>query len=627
MAERYNERNQGLGQVKPRSAPAAGELYRSYQRILPIFLIGWAIALWLVSLPFVKPREMTDVGLLSVLPFPYYFGLIILTFSFCYVVFRQPDRGWLLNLHVLAFILMIHATPTLVYGTLRYSWSWKHVGITDYIVRNGSVNPTIDFLSAYHNWPGFFVLNSLIVEASGVESALIYAPAATLFFNLLFFGALTMIFRALTADRRLIWLSMWFFFLADWIGQDYFAPQSFAYFFYLVIIGILLRWFAMRSANAHQTQPTPVSGYRTRLIDRLRGRLTYIVPGPAASPAQRVILISLVVLLMAVITSSHQLTPLMLIIALAFLVLAGVVYPRGLPLLMLVMTAAWIFFVAGPFSINELENQITTFGHVTQNVSANLINLRTASTGQVVIALMGRGLTMLMIVLGIAGFIVRLIKGHFDLAAMLLALVPFPMLAASSYGGEILFRIYFFALPFLAFFTASLFVPDREAGRSLLAPIGAGLLSLAIITAFLFAYYGKEKQYYMTPEEIQAANFMYDNALPGSLIVEGTRNYPSLFRNYEKFTYVPISREPAEQVQAMVSDPVNELNRWMENRRYPAAYVLITRSMKAEIDMVGDMPPRSLDEIEQKLKGSGKFQVLYQNQDAIIFVLKEREHE
>lgn len=632
MAERYQQRSKDLEDVKSefstylgRTQPGATAVLHELQRLLPIALIAVAVFLWLISLPVVKPRDMTDIGLLSVLPVTYYLGLIVLTASFSYTVFRHAEWRWLLFLHVLTFIVMIHATPAILYGTLRYSWAWKHVGITDYIMRHGSVNPNIDFFNAYHNWPGFFALNALITQAAGLSSALDYASWATLFFNLMFFGALLTIYRSLTTDSRLIWLSVWFFFLTDWIGQDYFAPQSFGYFFYLVIIGILLRWFAIRRQRRSLDQTMPIPAHPRRgLWGWLAERISEPVEGPALAPAQRVLLLAIVIVLMASIVFSHQLTPFMLLSALLMLVLFGVIYPRSLPFLMGVMVLAWVFFVATPFTGQNLNSMLSSFGTVKSNVSGNLINLHEASTGQVVIAIMGRGLTLMVIFLAAAGFLRRLRKGHFDLAAMLLVVIPFPMLVANNYGGEILFRIYFFALPFMAFFLSGLFLPTQESGRSLVAPVLSALLSVGIIVAFLFAYYGKEKQYYFTPEEVAAANYLYGNALPGSLLIEGTGDYPARFRNYELYTYVPIDLEPTEAKAQIIANPASEMQRWMGNRQYPAAYIFITRSMMAEVNMVGSMPAGSLESITRKLMDSDKFKVLYSNQDAVIFVLKDR---
>ena len=49
------------------------------------------------------------------------------------------------------------------------------------------------------------------------------------------------VFRGLTRNKRLIWLALWFFFIINWVGQDYFSPQAMAYVLYLACIGLLIR--------------------------------------------------------------------------------------------------------------------------------------------------------------------------------------------------------------------------------------------------------------------------------------------------------------------------------------------------------------------------------------------------
>ncbi|HEY3109153.1 MAG TPA: glycosyltransferase, partial [Chloroflexota bacterium] len=179
------------------------------------------VALWAGALPWVELRRMTDLGLVSVLPPLAYLGLAILAASFCLAVRRRETPEPVLLAHVAALVLLIHATPPLVYGTLRYSWAWKHVGIVDYIQRHGSVDPGIAYLNAYHNWPGFFALSALALGAAGVPSAIGVATWAPPVFNLLFGGGVLLVVRALTTDRRLVWLSVWLFVATNWVGQDY----------------------------------------------------------------------------------------------------------------------------------------------------------------------------------------------------------------------------------------------------------------------------------------------------------------------------------------------------------------------------------------------------------------------
>jgi hypothetical protein len=604
---------------------------------LPYGLLAVAVLLWLVSLPAVDLREMTDIGLLAVLPVAYYLALLMITVSFCLLAYRNPERTRLLLLHLVTLIAMFHATPAMLYRTLRYSWAWKHAGIVDYIQRYGSVDTTIPALNAYHNWPGFFAFNALLTDAAGLENAVQYAAWGSLFFNLLFLGALLLVFRSLSSDLRLVWMATWFFFLANWVGQDYFSPQSFVYLLYLFILGIILTGFRAYWPPAEDhirrwlRHPRISRFFHGMLVNSSSGAATMASPaaGPALAveppqPVQRLMFMALTILFMAVISFSHQLTPLMAVSALVLLTLFQVIYTRGLMVMMGVLAIGWIWLYASPFMGANLRSVLASVGAVEGNVSGNLINLELASTGQVVVALMGRGLTVLVMLLAGIGFFRRLRNGKLDLAAALLMASPFLMLFGNAYGGEILFRIYFFAVPFMAFFIAGLFYPRHDLGRNWATPAAAAVLSVVMVVGFLFAYYGKEKQYYFSPGEVAAAEYLFNNAPPGSLIVEGTRNYPSLFRNYEHYIYVAIDREPERSREEFVQDPVPMMVRWMANPEYPAAYLIVTRSMKAEIDMVGTLPAGSLGWLETALIESDQFEVLYNDRDAKIFVLRER---
>jgi hypothetical protein len=217
--------------------------------LLLIPLCG-AIGLWASALPVIHVRDMTDLGLLSVFPLSIYIALGLLTIGFCLVVQRPQTPVWLLACYMIALVVIIHGTPHLLYGTLRYSWAWKHIGIVDYIQRHGMVNPEIAALHVYHNWPGFFALNAVLTEVAGFDSALAYAGWAPAFFNLLTGSALLLVLTTFTSERRLIGFSLWIFFLSNWIGQDYFSPQAFSYF--LSAHGLCLnKWLPTAARPAH----------------------------------------------------------------------------------------------------------------------------------------------------------------------------------------------------------------------------------------------------------------------------------------------------------------------------------------------------------------------------------------
>ena len=590
-----------------------------------ITFLGIALVLWIVSLRHVDLSKMDDLGLVSVLPPAYFGALILLTLGYGFLLSRPKlSETWLLLYNIL-LILVIHATPNLLYGTLRYSWAWKHVGIVDYIQRYGSVDPTIGLLNIYHNWPGFFASSAFLTQGAGLESALAIAGWAPAFSNLLYLGAILFIFKAMTLDRHLIWFGVWLFFLTSWVGQDYFSPQSLSYFFYLVIIGILLRWFQAKQPLFSSIRPLKISWVKT-LAERYHG---YHQParelGREPTRQQRLSLGAMVLLLIFAIVSSHQLTPFILLSAVLALVVFSYCSWRGLPLIIFLMILFWLNLPARTYFYANLKELYETLGQPGFNIGSNLANLSLLSRDQIIVANAGRGLSALIFLAAIAGIFRRLAHNILDMPAILLSVAPLPMLLISSYGGEIIFRVYFFALPFAAFLAAGLVfagkprtqdMPDKVPWRT--SAIISGM-SIVLLVGLLLSYYGKERQYHFTAQEVQAARLIYQNAPANTLLIEGSRDYPSQFLNYENFIYVPLDREPGDTIRRVLSHPDKVLGEWMADERYSDAYLIITRSQEAYVNAVGAMPDGSLERIEDLLRQSPNFIVVYDSPDAVVF--------
>ena len=106
-------------------------------------------------------------------------------------------------------------------------------------------------------------------------------------------------------------------------------------------------------------------------------------------------------------------------------------------------------------------------------------------------------------------------------------------------------------------------------------------------------------------------------------MVEGSRNYPAQFHNYERFTYVAIDREPFESYGPMLVDPAYRLQDWLSDPRYSDGYVLITKGQKFAVDAERYMPVGALDTIETGLRHSPAFRVAYDTGDAVVFVLAD----
>jgi len=198
---------------------------------------------------------------------------------------------------------------------------------------------------------------------------------------------------------------------------------------------------------------------------------------------------------------------------------------------------------------------------------------------------------------------------------------PAVVLAANNFGGEILFRVFLFSLPFAAFFAAHALV-DLPLLRGRLGALVPFVVSLALLAGFLLAHFGKDGHYVFTPEEVAAATWLADNAPEGSLLVEGSRNYPTQFHNYEYFRYVPIDREPLATRREIARRPVRTLERWMTDERDTAAYVLLTRSQQREETAMGFRPAGFLAGLEEDLRTSDRFAIAFENRDAVIFTLR-----
>ncbi len=585
-------------------------------QLIPVL---FALLLWSLALKHVDLSKMSDLGLVTVLPFSFYFALFVLTISFAIQAYRARNLP-MIFLHIVVLIFIIHGTPQILYGTIRYSWAWKHIGIIDYIQRNSSVNPDITYLNVYQNWPGFFSFGALFNQLSGIDSARVYAGWAPVFFNLLDIGPLVLIFRSLTRDRRLIFTGTWFFYLGNWIGQDYFSPQALAYFLYLVILAVVLRWLRVaRIPERVEIQRWVKSAPLAAVIQKLFIRtITSGYPESSLGKFQRAGLTAILILIFVAITTSHQLTPFMAISALVALTLFPVLSGKRLALLFAVMTVTWIVYMATAFLNGNLQMMVSTIGSLLGNFSGNLVNLQGTSQAQILIAFMDRGLTAFVIGLALLGILTRLRHNTWDVPAVLLMVSPLLMLAASAYGGEILFRVYYFSLPFLAFFAAALFYPKISSGHSFSAAIII-YISLIMLAGFTFAYYGKENMNYFSPQEITASDYLHQIAPPGSLIMDGTTSWPFLYKNYDEYTYITISTFSEKGEQKVISDPVDTITQIMSN--YPAAYLVINHSQVAEENLTYALPPGSLEHIQAVLINSPRFKVVYQNQDAIIFTL------
>jgi len=378
------------------------------------------------------------------------------------------------------------------------------------------------------------------------------------------------------------------------VGQDYFSPQAFTLFFHFIVLGLVGHFFSYRD----------------------------LLPKQKILPT---LLILLSVLL--VVATSHQLTPFVSILSLCAVTLFSRNRLPVLPLLMAVVTVTWLIYGAAPFTRVEMRELIASFGKVSENFDDTLTSLSSLNQAGRFVALAGRALTLSVWGLAFVAIVGHLYQHRAYANWRLLALTgaPFLLLAGNSYGGEIQFRIYLFSLPFMALWTARLFAAKPVAAWKQLSATFA--LSAALIACFLVAYYGNDKQYYFSPDEIRATRVLYEVAPRGSLIVEVSPNYPSKYVNYDFYTHVAISREPAAAITKIVNRPVGEMERWMSNEAYTDAFIILTESQKDAEDPIGSIARKDMNHIQRKLINAPIFKIVYKNREAVVLTLRDRPRE
>lgn len=542
--------------------------------------IAGSILLWSVGFAGSDPLEMGELGLLSQFNSASVTAILLLLGSTLVCIYLHRP-GWVVGTHLVTYIALIHGTPAVLYETVRYSWSYKHLGVVEYILRTGTVEPGLDVNPIYHNWPGLFAASALVADLGGEGAANAMALWAPLGFNLILLVVLRYLFRGLTGRPSVVWLALLIYFTMTWVGQDYFSPQAAAYILYLGMVGLLVR-------------------------NRRGG-------------AMRLVMFTLLV---AAIAVTHQITLIILLMAVAALVVTRRTRGWYLPVIAVVVVSAWALTFAHDYTIYNFQDLISGFGQPLSNADATLSKSSGATGVQLVVVWGGRFTVAAAAALALLGVARTRRSGTLQWSAVILTLVPVAVLVQMSFGGEALLRVFLFSAPFIAFLAAEACAPrvgvhgfDQRRFRT------AVLAMVLIVPGFLLGYYGKERYNHLSDHEITASLWVAANAPAGSLLVEGDVNYPRQLEHHEKFTYVPLSQEPS--VDRVLSNPEEALHRWLSNSRYVNGYVVITRSQKIGAEMDRSLPPGALTELEHELTVSPLFSVVHSSVDATIFTLSE----
>jgi len=572
-----------------------------------------SVGLYLLSIKDIHLLNMTDLGLASVLPWSIYVSILFLCLGFILTLKQKTLREPLLFLHVILLIMMLYGVTLPVEEAPRFNVTWRHAGLVDYVQRNEAIHPSSD---AYLNWPGFFILSAFVAEVAGLKSILDIAAYASVFNNLLYIGALMMIFRSVTRNRRLAWLAIWLFYVANWIAQDYFSPQGLNYFLYLTILGIILCWF-----RGNPSKRFLETFARPRFLRFLSTSVPSKELRPTITTDRSVALALCLMILAAFSVSSHQLTPFAILFCVTALTVLQFNSFRNLPLIIGMLIAAWMIFMAAAFLKGNLTSMLQDIGHLEEVFHQGVTKRLDGSAGHTFIVRFRIMFTLGIWGLALLGVFFRFrnsFKSHnsskilSDARFLVLAFAPFALIPLQLYGGEMMLRVYLFTLPFMTFFIASLVYSETQVDIPWIKTLATGLLSIGLIAGFFLARYGNEKIDQFTANEVDAVQYFYEHAPAGSLLAAPSPHYPAKFLGYEqyKLKFLP---------DPVVEDDIDSIIATMTAKKYPESYFIISRSQQSFLYIFYGFPMENWEPFESDLLASGQFATVYSNPDAIIF--------
>ena len=284
-----------------------------------------------INEPWISPAD-TLYGLYELMPITFFVAGMILSIAFVINLYYLKDAK-LMGAIFVFLIIYLYLTPTIVYDVPRFKTVYKHNGYVDYIMRHHHINPAEErIVNGYHCWPHAWILGDYLFTLFGNDYHLFIIEIFPTLYEMMFLPMLYLMSKIMTKDNfKITWLSVWGYYVFNWINQDYYSAQFFAYIIVFAVSYILL---FMKEHN-----------YKMKLA---------------------------IILFLFMLSGYHPMTPLLYIVILS---LIGIIYPKKRNivayciLLSLISLIVWNTFIA----ISYYESKIAdVMNNVKQTASGDV---------------------------------------------------------------------------------------------------------------------------------------------------------------------------------------------------------------------------------------------------------------
>ena len=167
---------------------------------------------------------VSDYGLIGGFPVLYFAGLGLLAVAFVLTLIHNRHEWKLLLFQTGILITALWFIPATVGSHPGLPMAYRNLFDVNEIAEKGWTS-LIDGKSAYLSWLGFQVVCASITKIFSLnwETVLWIYP---FIMQVLYLIPLYVFLRNTAGKTNYVWLGLWVFSLANWIGQEYFCPQS-----------------------------------------------------------------------------------------------------------------------------------------------------------------------------------------------------------------------------------------------------------------------------------------------------------------------------------------------------------------------------------------------------------------
>ncbi|QNG18012.1 hypothetical protein G4H71_04090 [Rhodococcus triatomae] len=416
-------------------------LVPSRARAVSLATLTAALALFVVaarSLDFTAAREF---GIVTEIGAAYVAGLALVSVTIVVALSSRVVDRVVMTASVLVLVTFTTLLVSASSGETSVPTAFVHRGFISALVESGMLPPAID---ARFSWAGFFSGSAHLVSAAGLPDAHAFMTYAPLFFNALMIFPLYAIALVITGRVRLAWLSVVLYQLFNWYQQDYFAPQAVALFFYSTIVATLL--WQLRSAPL----PSVGTGLKATILRSPR-RTPGLVPGFGKGRTLAVGAVLLVIVFANTVT--HQITPMLVVIALAVFSYFGATRYRTMWLAAGLVFAAWFSYGATDYWMGHLQSIFDEIGQIGNSVGRGVSDRITGDPTYQQMQYLRMGASGVFALVAFAGWLLSRGRRTWLVAGFVCA-APFSLVVLQSYGGEMIIRCFVLASPVLAPFAA-----------------------------------------------------------------------------------------------------------------------------------------------------------------------------